>query len=192
MATTVLIVLDGTYRFAAATSNGGTPDFTYEALVGALSAAGMAVTKAHRGADSTATPGWTSFRFDTPPAGHTLGEFDVIWLIGLDGRNVAPSSPPNSSPSGANALDEPQLRAMARYMDAGGGVFATGDHDSIGADMCGRIPRVRAMRAWFGEGDSFAHIPAGLPRNNPRSTAARADTTRRNQATDLGYETVTL
>ncbi|MFN0140427.1 MAG: hypothetical protein ACKVQW_10135 [Pyrinomonadaceae bacterium] len=179
MATNVLIVLDGGYRFATGATPAGTPDFTYETLVGALEGAGMAVTKAHRQLDSTATAGWTSFRFDAPPPGRTLLEFDAIWLIGLQGRNV---QLPNSTASGANALDELQLQAISRYMDVGGGVFATGDHDSIGADMCGLIPRVRAMRAWFGEGDSFPQIPAGLPRNNPRSTGARADTTRRNPA----------
>lgn len=178
MAITALIVLDGGYRFGS----GATPasqadtDFTYLALVDALESAGMAVTKAHRQLDSTATTGWTSFLFGSPPPGHSLMEFDAIWLIGLQGRN---EQIPNSSASGANALDEPQLKAISRYMDAGGGVFATGDHDSIGADMCGRIPRVRAMRAWYGEGDSFSNIPANLPRNNPRSGATRADTTRR-------------
>lgn len=181
MATTVLIVLDGGYRFGsgAMPPSESDVDFTYSTLVGTLEGAGMAVTKAHRQLDSTATAGWTSFRFDAVPAGHSLLEFDAIWLIGLQGRNV---QLPNSSASGANALDEPQLKEIARYMDAGGGVFATGDHDSIGADMCGRIPRVRAMRAWYGEGDSFPDIPANLPRNNPRSGPTRADTTRRNPA----------
>ena len=179
MANTVLIVLDGGYRFGS----GATPpsdidiDFTYSTLVGALEGVGMAVTKAHRQLDSTATPGWTMFQFDALPPGHSLLEFDAIWLIGLQGRNV---QLPNSSPSGAFALSDSQLKEIARYMDAGGGVFATGDHDSIGADMCGRIPRVRAMRAWYGEGDSFTDIPANLPRNNPRSGATRKDTTRRN------------
>ena len=31
-------------------------------------------------------------------------------------------------------------------MQAGGGVFATGDHDGLGSALCGRIPRVRYMR----------------------------------------------
>lgn len=181
MAITVLIVLDGGYRFGADAMPASTADvdFTYTTLVTALESAGMAVTRAHRQLDSTATAGWTGFRFDSPPPGHSLEEFDAIWLIGLQGRNV---QIPNSSASGANALDELQLKAIARYMDAGGGVFATGDHDSIGADMCGRIPRVRAMRAWYGEGDSFPDIPADLPPNNPRSGPTRADTTRRNMA----------
>jgi hypothetical protein len=33
-------------------------------------------------------------------------------------------------------------------MNAGGGVFATGDHENIGIYMCGEIPRVRSMRKW--------------------------------------------
>src|SRR6478735_4122713 len=181
MATTVLIVLDGGFRFAGGSdpASDADVDFTYSTLVAALENAGMAVTRAHRQVDSTATPGWTMFQFHAPPAGHSLLEFDAIWLIGLQGRNV---QLPSSIASGAFALDELELKAIARYMDAGGGIFATGDHDSIGADMCGHIPRVRAMRAWFGEGDTVANIPANLPRNNPRSGAVRADTTRRNPA----------
>ena len=176
----VLMVLDGGYRFGPmATPPASDVDFTYTAIIGALEGAGMTVTRAHRQADSTAMPDWTNFKFDAPPAGHSLLEFDAMWLIGLQGRNV---QLPNTSASGFNALGEPELKAIARYMDAGGGVFATGDHDSIGADMCGRIPRVRAMRAWFGEGDSYANIPADLPRNNPRSGPTRMDTTRRNSA----------
>lgn len=33
-------------------------------------------------------------------------------------------------------------------MQSGGGVFATGDHETIGAGMGANIPRVRAMRNW--------------------------------------------
>ena len=184
MATTVLVVIDGGFRFKkdSAPPSDADRDFTYSTLTDALEAAGMLVTRAHRQDDSTATSGWTGFKFDALPAGHSLAEFDVIWLIGLQGRNVALKNPLNTNPSGTFELTDAELRDIARYMDAGGGVFATGDHDSIGADMCGRIPRVRAMRAWYGEGDSYPKIPANLPRNNPRNGATRKDTTRRNPA----------
>ncbi|HAB17478.1 MAG TPA: hypothetical protein DCE44_13630 [Verrucomicrobiales bacterium] len=33
-------------------------------------------------------------------------------------------------------------------MDSGGGVFATGDHQDLGANLSGKVPRVRSMRRW--------------------------------------------
>ncbi len=179
MATNVLIVLDGGYRFARTATPAGTANFTYETLVSTLTGAGMTVTKAHRSADSTATPGFESFRFDLLPAGFSLNDIDVIWLIGLNGRTVAGDG------GTTNALPDPQINVIANFMDAGGGVFATGDHFSLGAELSGKIPRVRAMRFWYGEGDAAgAHMPAGFPRNFPPLTVGRADTTRKRAASN--------
>lgn len=185
MATKVLIVLDDGYRFDVDPS--GITDFTYTTLVNTLTAAGCQVTRAHRETD--ATPGvLQAFKFDGP--GVNLLDFDVIWLIGLHGRNFTVALPPSF------ALSDPEIAAIARFMDAGGGVFATGDHDSLGADMCGHIPRVRAARCWFGAGgddpnsptdvpaDTRSPMPAGFPRNFPPLSVARADTTRPNPAGD--------
>lgn len=170
----VLIVLDGGYRFARTAVPPGAPDFTYEALVNTLTGAGMTVTKAHRADDSTATPGFETFRFDALPAGFSLNDIDVIWLIGLNGLSV------QGLPGTTGALSDPQINVIANFMDAGGGVFATGDHYSLGAEMSGKIPRVRAMRCWYGTGDGAgSHMPANFPRNFPPLTVERADTTRR-------------
>lgn len=179
MAARVLIVLDGEYRFGVAGGPDPQPpnvdkDFTYIDLVSALTQADMLVTKAHRRDDSTAD----IQDFDFSAA--NLFDFDVIWLIGFEGRNDT-SLPPNDAPSATGGIGAAQLNALATFMDHGGGVFATGDHDSIGADLCGHIPRVRAMRCWFGQAD--AAKPAGLasiPDNFPPVTEARADTTRTN------------
>jgi hypothetical protein len=191
MATKVLIVLDGGYRFGNGATPAGIPDFTYTALVDALTAAGMQVTKAHRGNDSTATAGFQSFNFAGP--GVNLLDHDVIWMIGFKGRNVSPDPAP--TPLGDN-----EIAAITRFMNAGGGVFATGDHDSIGSEMCGRIPRVRAARCWFGAGDSVSPMPASFPRNFPPmgsgslatpdqpSTMGRADTTRKNPIGDHDFD----
>ena len=130
MTTKVLIVLDGGYRFANGATPVGTPDFTYVTLVDALVAADMDVTKAHRGSDSTATTGWTSFRFNTLPVGHALNEFDAIWLIGLNGLSA------QGLGGATGALPDAEVTAIANYMDNQGGVFATGDHYSLGAEMC--------------------------------------------------------
>ncbi|HYO75688.1 MAG TPA: hypothetical protein VE010_04430 [Thermoanaerobaculia bacterium] len=177
MATRVLIVLDGGYRFGDGAVPAGILDFTYNTLVNALTGAGMEVTKAHRGTDSTAD--LQNFLFDGP--GVNLLAYDVIWLIGFQGRNSTSVPPVGSSTAGG--LGASQLNALANFMDHGGGVFATGDHDGIGADLCGYVPRVRAMRCWYGQND--AAKPADLtwvPDNFPPVTAARADTTRPNPA----------
>lgn len=172
----VLIVLDGVYSFEAPAP---TQDFTYTVLVGALVAAGHQVTKAHRESDASAD--FAPFNFITSV---NLLDFDVIWLIGNRGRNSTTSS----GTSGTFALPEDELAELARFMEAGGGVFATGDHDSIGSDLCGHIPRVRAMRSWYGLNDTASPMPPAFPRNFPVFTGgppgSRADTTQKNPAGD--------
>ncbi|HWS89441.1 MAG TPA: hypothetical protein VN282_20885 [Pyrinomonadaceae bacterium] len=170
----VLMVLDGKYRFSEM-DNTGTKDFTYKELVDALTAAGHQVTKAHRENDISADVQMFIFQDDN------LLEYDVIWMIGHGGRNVSSGESIN--------LPEDQLRAIALFMEAGGGVFATGDHDSIGSNMCGRILRVRAMRAWYGVGDDkspmtdiYPPMMDTFPRNYPPQGTTRADTTRKNSA----------
>jgi hypothetical protein len=171
MVTKVLVVLDGEYRFADATGSSDA-DFTFTALVGALTGAGFQVTRAHRQSDASAG---VQQAFNFAGAGVNLLDHDVIWLIGFKGRNVGGSS-------GDFDLSEAEIAAIARFMDAGGGVFATGDHDSIGSDMCGHLPRIRAARCWYGEGDGHSPMPAGFPHNFPPTSAGRADTTRTNPA----------
>jgi len=183
----VLVVIDDDFRFDI----GATPppassssrDFTFTALTTALENAGFEVTRANRGADSTATPDFAPFAFNAPPAGHSLLEFDVIWMIGLEGRNV--ETPPDSLPGG---LGPDQLNAIAAYMEAGGGVFATGDHDSVGANMGGWIPRVRVMRTWYGASDTHSPFGGGRPaelNNFSRSDGGRADTVYKKAMGDL-------
>ncbi|NJP09642.1 MAG: hypothetical protein HC866_09275 [Leptolyngbyaceae cyanobacterium RU_5_1] len=45
--------------------------------------------------------------------------YDQIWLFGFN----------------TTALSGPEQTAIANFMQSGGGVFATGDHSSIGAGM---------------------------------------------------------
>ena len=158
----ILMVLDGGYRFSA---DDGIDDFTYITLVTALEEAGHQVTKAHRQSDTSATH--QDFNFETDL---DLLDFDVLWMIGKDGRNGFNSVTPSGKGLGdpGDPVMVGQLAAIARFMQAGGGVFATGDHDSIGSIMCGHIPRVRVMRAWYGEGDGSSPMrplgcaPTGL------------------------------
>lgn len=173
----VLIVLDNDYRFTIPSSLA--PDFTYSALLNTLLGGGHSVTKAHRQSDPSAD--LQNFKFD---GATNLINFDMMWLIGLDGRNSQEKT--GTSQPG---ISDTEIRAIARYMSAGGGVFATGDHDSIGAEMSGKIPRVRSMRCWFGENDPASPMPVGFPRNFPVISAGRADTTRRNSTSNYGGDT---
>ena len=182
MTTKVLIVTDGDFRFAAS-GNPGTPDFTHSTLVATLAAAGFDVTKANRGIDTSATPGFDSFRFDALPAGRSLLEFDAIWLIGDKGRN----NPGGPGPSTVGALGPAQHNAIAAYMQAGGGMFAVGDHDSMGSDMCGYLPRIRVMRAWYGPADPASPFPqaqATALQNFTKLDAGRADTIHKKMSGD--------
>ena len=41
-----------------------------------------------------------------------------------------------------------ELTVLHSWMSQGGGLFATGDHEDLGAAMCSTIPRVGTMRKW--------------------------------------------
>jgi hypothetical protein len=85
-------------------------------------------TKAHR---QNGDGDIDNFRFDA----HDLGKYDAIWLFGIE-RSIDPLSPA-------------ELRAISQFMDDGGGVFATGDHENLGQPMAAEVPRVRSMRRWY-------------------------------------------
>ncbi|HKR48187.1 MAG TPA: hypothetical protein VJT72_01180 [Pseudonocardiaceae bacterium] len=123
----ILIVTDGFASF-------GVNDFGMRALLGILAVpphpwVRFEVTKAHRRLDPVAHI--PEFRFDTVD----LSGYDQIWLFGVERAGTE--------------ISETELRAIAQFMDGGGGVFATGDHEDLGVAMCGRIPRVRNMRKWY-------------------------------------------
>lgn len=97
-------------------------------LIGVLEAVAK-VTKAHRDQDPLTAPGaLVNFRFNE----HDLKVYDQIWLLGYA--------------TGQLPLEE--QAALAEFMNAGGGVFATGDHAGLGSALAGDLPRVRSMRHW--------------------------------------------
>ncbi len=125
------------------------------------------VTKAHRRNPAGANADLTNFKFDT----HDLSQYDEIFLFAIERDD--------SSFSLATAAE---VQAIANFMDAGGGVFATGDHEDLGAGLCREIPRVRSMRRWY----YAAGGPEGLPAAPSGSSADRHDTTR--QGFDAQYQ----
>ncbi|MEM9545235.1 MAG: hypothetical protein AAGA77_04645 [Bacteroidota bacterium] len=93
------------------------------------------VTLAHRGAIiNSANPvvvnHISGFNFDTSV---NLDDFDQVWLFGIQS---------------GGSISNAEINAIEAYMDGGGGLFATGDHGSLGRAMCGNIPRVSEMRYW--------------------------------------------
>lgn len=184
----VLMILDGEFRFDQAPEpeeHTGTKDFTFSTLVQTLENAGMTVHKAHRDTDADVTADENGFEFSLPE----LLAYDVIWLFGYHGRNAFP--PGTGGSSGDHLLSVDELDAIEAFMDAGGGVFATGDHDSIGADTGGHIKRVRAMRTWFGINDTQVNtLPAGFPLNHDVVGSFQADTVQKNPQSDYSGETV--
>jgi hypothetical protein len=104
------------------------------------------LTLAHRGASpSPVTIGGTNytvqtaFNFAAANPAVNVSQYDQIWMFGF---------------SSGGGLANNELQTIANFMNAGGGVFSTGDHASLGAAMGSRLPRVRHMREW-------ANVPMG-------------------------------
>lgn len=120
----ILMVTDGSLSFGA----GG---FGLSEFVSIITSAGHTVSTAHRnGVGPTTIPG--SFNFATATTPVTPANYDQLWLFGFNTTN----------------LNAAQQTTIAQFMENGGGIFATGDHQTIGAGMGNNIPRVRKMRNW--------------------------------------------
>lgn len=96
-------------------------------------------------------PTYEVFRFDRKEPGRRhrhIDRFDVIRCFGLEsGIDNGPDSDIDLPEKLLAAASE--LAALTRWMnDRQGGIFATGDHDCLGASMCSRIVRVGTMRLW--------------------------------------------
>ncbi|MEO0574883.1 MAG: hypothetical protein AAF004_05420 [Pseudomonadota bacterium] len=125
----------------------------------------VTVTTAHRGNPTAsrlngATPNFT-FDYDT------LKQYDQVWIFAADypSRSVQQGNTP------ASPISDDERQAIRQFMDEGGGVFATGDHEDLGVTVGGYIPRVRSMRRWF-----FG-VPNPSPQGEPNAPDG-ADTTR--------------
>jgi hypothetical protein len=118
---------------------------------------------------------YLGFRFDSvlPDNSKVIDHYDEVWCFGFKPDN---SGGPDGNITQAAALpaSDSELAALTTWMNDGGGVFATGDHDYLGASMCHRIPRVGTMRAWTNA--------QGVP---PISTPSRIDTHRAANAAEM-------
>ncbi|WP_347986203.1 hypothetical protein [Methylomonas sp. AM2-LC] len=200
----ILIVVDGifnlttTYPANFTDANYG-PDawFTLSHLILTLRGAGFVVDTASRGfnvagnfdnealvnsvADPAATlkgpdpSNPTPFRFDDPSV--DLHFYDELWLFGFEGVDgTGFRVGPGAMTAEPGALTDSELAAITAFMQAGGGIFATGDHDGLGSALCGRIPRVRYMRKWYSSGDSYPGRPPLAVDNWSGGGSGRIDT----------------
>ncbi len=119
----------------------------------------LEVTKAHR--ENAASAGADIVNFDF--AEHDLSQYDEILLFPIRRDNDILN--PGAAPRSSNATAA-EVAAIARFMDAGGGVFATGDHEDLGAGLCRQLPRIRNMRRWFWDGPGPNGEPVA-PRGTP-------------------------
>lgn len=134
----VLVVTDANPGFGL---DFGAGAFGLSEFVGILRGAGHTVTTVHRNGrgPNLSVPG--NYNFATAAQAVTVANYDQVWLFGFT----------------TTALSGPEQTTLANFMRAGGGVFATGDHETIGAGMGQSLPRVRGMRNW-----------ASVPMTNPQ------------------------
>ncbi|MDJ0611527.1 MAG: hypothetical protein QNJ67_21315 [Kiloniellales bacterium] len=94
-------------------------------------------------------PRYTGFRFDmTDDGADVIDRYEQIWCFGFEPGNDGGPDSNIEQPSAFPATDS-ELAKLASWMKLRkGGLFATGDHDYLGASMCHRMPRIGTMRLW--------------------------------------------
>jgi hypothetical protein len=133
----------------------------------------ISITPVHRKHDLMHAALYDDFKF-RPLKGYffdTLSYFDEIWLFGVAGNDDDIS------------LTDDEKEAIAEFMNAKGGVFATGDHEDLGLPLCGKIPRVRSMRKWYWpavgpNGEPIAPSSGGIGTIEHPFSSKRLDTLR--------------
>ncbi|RYC70995.1 MULTISPECIES: hypothetical protein [Spirosoma] len=112
-------------------------------------------------------PRYIDFRFDSTSGGNpVLNRYHEVFLFGFAPDNAA--GPDTNITSHPWHSTDAELRVLTDWMNQGGGVFATGDHDYLGASMCHRIPRVGSMRKWTNaDGVPPINGPSRLDTNRP-------------------------
>lgn len=131
----VLLVVDGYFSLGSQDRNDRT--FSISWLISVLkSHPQIILDTAHRDGDYDGTI-WGKFNFATSVP--DLSYYHEIWMLGYNFSEDGDSTGVSSGPY--YPLQDDELFAIASFMEAGGGVLATGDHDSLGSHMAGQIPR---------------------------------------------------
>lgn len=124
---------------------------------------------------TAAQPKYERFHFDDvdTDGDPIINRFHEVWCFGFEpGNDAGPDT--NIGLASRNPASPSELNVLTRFMnERKGGVFATGDHDYLGASMCSQIPRIRTMRRWT-NADGVPPIGGEF---NP-DTADRIDTNR--------------
>lgn len=113
------------------------------------------------------------FVFDDPNH-FTPTMYDEVWLFGIATnfhvmQNVTPLFPNRQASQArypADRLGDGELDALTAHMNRGGGIFATGDHATLGRALCGSVDRVRNMRHWQDFGSPGETSMSGTRRND--------------------------
>ena len=109
----------------------------------------------------------TGFRFDHPD--HFAADmYDEVMLFGIAQTMPGRGTAANGAPYPAERLADPELRVLTEFMNAGGGLFATGDHGRFGRFLCHAVPRARNMRLWdnTSEDNDLNEVSMTGPRRN--------------------------
>ena len=104
-----------------------------------------------------------------------LNTFDQVWIFGV---------------GSSGSISSNEISAINNYMNNGGGLFATGDHGSLGKRLCGNIDRVKDMRLWdstSSNNDSDEVSMTGRRRNDTNRPGAgqAVSTAFENQSDDI-------
>jgi hypothetical protein len=174
----VLIVCDGGLNYD--TGGFGLSEFltTFNKLE-STSWVDYSLTLAHRGTiinspNPVVVKHISSFNFETSV---NLDDFDQVWLFGINS---------------GGSITATEKKTIENYMDGGGGLFATGDHGSLGNTMCGDVARIKDMRYWTdtttSPSDPANEVSMSGKRRNDTNRPAAGDTTSRwfdNQSDDI-------
>lgn len=148
------------------------------------------ITKVHRATVTDSDK--TNFRFNSLEMFNPK-DYDEIWFFGMS-RFVDPLKEPKKFENSLSLKDN-ELKIISQFMDNGGGVFATGDHQDIGNGLCARIPRVRSMRKWYFPEPGLYGEPVAPPvgiigmeenQDQGQDSSKRHDTLR--EGNDSGYQ----
>jgi hypothetical protein len=171
--TTVLIVTDGSLDFGDGdfglstflrTLRDHPPGYTrFDVTIGHISN----VTNARMfGTEAGVVRRIKSFRFDD--ASHfTPDMYDQVWLFGIASTYNTANPPAGRENTSGLLADE--VAKIQQHMERGGGLFATGDHGTLGKALCGALPRVRSMRHWDhfpSSSETVSEVGMNGPRRN--------------------------